>query len=406
MIGYLYAPNGPRLGKGTITKTFSCDVTKNGMLTGNTLALTTAYNVAPNGDLLEETDGNFNLKHFNVFWDGKLLGTFAGTTYSQSNWAFSLNDWLGTKRQVTKAGTNSTAFFSGPFGDYLSQSGSGSDPSDQHFTGKERDSESSLDYFGARHYSSYLGRFMGPDSSDETDPVPYADFANPQSLNLYSYLENGALSGIDADGHSGCDQHTEVTETKVQGVQDGSSFTFGTQLPCLLAGTVSNVSSSLQQASQAVQSAAHQVFDYLSAPRDLTCLNNATAGGAGAGAATGATLGLAGGPFSEVTVPGGAVGGFGVGGATGFAMGFSACKTGGGVGTGGPASGGGKHGTFWKNLKNFRKGIKTDGKRFYEWDYTHGDIEVYNSQGRHLGSANPETGVMTKPAVPGRTIDL
>ena len=31
------------------------------------------------------------------------------------------------------------------------------------FTGKERDSESGLDYFGARHYGSSLGRFMTPD---------------------------------------------------------------------------------------------------------------------------------------------------------------------------------------------------------------------------------------------------
>ncbi len=41
-----------------------------------------------------------------------------------------------------------------------------------------------------------------------------------------------------------------------------------------------------------------------------------------------------------------------------------------------------------------------------ERDQTHGDMEVYDSQGRHLGSANPETGVMTKPAIPGRRIRL
>ncbi|MHB8889968.1 MAG: RHS repeat-associated core domain-containing protein [Acidobacteriaceae bacterium] len=31
------------------------------------------------------------------------------------------------------------------------------------FTGKERDAESGLDYFGARYYSSAMGRFMSPD---------------------------------------------------------------------------------------------------------------------------------------------------------------------------------------------------------------------------------------------------
>jgi RHS repeat-associated protein len=31
------------------------------------------------------------------------------------------------------------------------------------FTGKERDTESILDYFGARHYASSMGRWMVPD---------------------------------------------------------------------------------------------------------------------------------------------------------------------------------------------------------------------------------------------------
>jgi len=38
------------------------------------------------------------------------------------------------------------------------------------FTGKERDSESGLDEFGARYYGSSLGRFMTPDWAAK--PVP------------------------------------------------------------------------------------------------------------------------------------------------------------------------------------------------------------------------------------------
>jgi len=34
------------------------------------------------------------------------------------------------------------------------------------FTGKERDSESTLDYFGARYYASTMGRFMQTDPAD------------------------------------------------------------------------------------------------------------------------------------------------------------------------------------------------------------------------------------------------
>jgi RHS repeat-associated protein len=56
------------------------------------------------------------------------------------------------------------------------------------FTGKERDSESGNDNFGARYYSSSLGRFMSPDWSATPEPVPYAKLEDPQSLNLYTSL--------------------------------------------------------------------------------------------------------------------------------------------------------------------------------------------------------------------------
>jgi RHS repeat-associated protein len=205
-IGYVYAANGPRLGRGNLT-TFSCDVTKNGLLTANGLALTNAYMVGPQGERLEETDGNFNMLHYNVFWEGKLLGTFTGTTYVQSNWHFALNDWLGTKREITtSAGAPWTSLSSGPFGDYVSQTGSGSNPSEEFFTGKVRDTESGLDDFLARHYSSNWGRFMSPDFNGADDyvlsPVPYADLSNPQTLNLYGYAGNNPLSNVDPDGHA------------------------------------------------------------------------------------------------------------------------------------------------------------------------------------------------------------
>ena len=78
-----------------------------------------------------------------------------------------------------------------------------SDSFSQKFTGKERDQESGLDYFGARYYGSALGRFTSPDWSAKPEPVPYADFENPQSLNQYTYSSNNPLSKTDPDGH--CD---------------------------------------------------------------------------------------------------------------------------------------------------------------------------------------------------------
>jgi RHS repeat-associated protein len=61
------------------------------------------------------------------------------------------------------------------------------------FTGKERDSKSGLDYFGARYYSSNMGRFMSP------DPLGgHLEF--PQSLNKYAYVVNNPLSLTDPTG--------------------------------------------------------------------------------------------------------------------------------------------------------------------------------------------------------------
>jgi RHS repeat-associated protein len=69
------------------------------------------------------------------------------------------------------------------------------------FTGKERDSESGLDNFTARYFSASMGRFMSPDWSAKPQPVPYSILGRPQSLNLYSYVQNNPATNIDADGH-------------------------------------------------------------------------------------------------------------------------------------------------------------------------------------------------------------
>ena len=46
------------------------------------------------------------------------------------------------------------------------------------------------------------------------------------------------------------------------------------------------------------------------------------------------------------------------------------------------------------------------GKRIYTWDSLHGEIEVFNGRGKHLGAVDPQTGKMKNSAVPGRTIDV
>ncbi|MBX3446417.1 MAG: hypothetical protein KF765_06660 [Parvibaculaceae bacterium] len=46
-----------------------------------------------------------------------------------------------------------------------------------------------------------------------------------------------------------------------------------------------------------------------------------------------------------------------------------------------------------------------DGRRIYTWDRLHGEVEVFNQRGRHLGVLDPN-GLPIKPAVKGRSIDV
>jgi len=140
--------------------------------------------------------------HSNIFAGGRLLATYAGPGEStvKAGYHFHLTDWLGTQRmQTTVAGNQEEICYSYPFGDGLSCTGT--DAAENHFTSKERDTESGLDYFGARYLSSGLGRFLTPDWAAAPTAVPYARFGDPQSLNLYMYVGNNPNTGIDADGH-------------------------------------------------------------------------------------------------------------------------------------------------------------------------------------------------------------
>lgn len=65
----------------------------------------------------------------------------------------------------------------------------------QQFTGKERDNESGLDYFGSRYYSSAQGRFTSVDPENAG-----ADPEDPQSWNGYAYARNNPLKYTDSDG--------------------------------------------------------------------------------------------------------------------------------------------------------------------------------------------------------------
>jgi RHS repeat-associated protein len=130
-----------------------------------------------------------------IYFGGQLIAQYRdGTTYSV------FRDHLGSTRLITKLDKSvydSLDFL--PFGEQIA----GDTGTTHKLTGKERDSESGLDNFGARYDSSAIGRFMSPDWSASPEPVPFADLSNPQSLNLYAYVENNPINRIDSGGHAG-----------------------------------------------------------------------------------------------------------------------------------------------------------------------------------------------------------
>jgi RHS repeat-associated protein len=74
------------------------------------------------------------------------------------------------------------------------------------FTGKERDTESGLDYFGARYYASSMGRFMSPDPI----LIMRQKMTDPQQWNMYSYVRNNPLRMVDTNGKWPTDIHNAI----------------------------------------------------------------------------------------------------------------------------------------------------------------------------------------------------
>jgi RHS repeat-associated protein len=158
----------------------------------------TMYWSGPGGETLAETNLSGTINEEYIYFDGERIARVDRPS-GAVNYYFS--NHLGSASVITSAtGTiqEETDYY--PFGGIAYQTGS--DPNHYKFTGKERDSESGLDNFGARYFTSNLGRFMTPDWAARPTAVPYAVFGDPQSLNLYAYVRNDPVSRADADGHA------------------------------------------------------------------------------------------------------------------------------------------------------------------------------------------------------------
>jgi RHS repeat-associated protein len=145
--------------------------------------------------IVGESDLSGNLTDEYIFFDGERVAR-----KSTNGVFYYFSDHLKTASVITDAAgiiKSESDFY--PWGGELQFVNN--DSNHYKFTGKERDSETQLDYFGARYYSNGLGRWISADWSATPVPVPYADFGDPQSLNLYGYVRDIPTTGIDADGH-------------------------------------------------------------------------------------------------------------------------------------------------------------------------------------------------------------
>jgi RHS repeat-associated protein len=127
-----------------------------------------------------------------IFW---LVGDHLGTTRMIAERTGSLagikrHDYLpfGEEIAANVGARNVTGNGSNAFG-YVD------DSARQQFTGHERDEETGLDYMQARHYGSALGRFVSVDTVG-------GKATDPQTLNLYAYVNNNPLKYTDPTGHA------------------------------------------------------------------------------------------------------------------------------------------------------------------------------------------------------------
>ena len=138
--------------------------------------------------------------------DGRLIAEYTSGTASGAGTRYMTPDRLGSPRVITDTnqvvkGRHDYA----PFGEEIPLVGGRStdqkygtaavDGMRQRFDGKERDTESGLDYFLARYYSSAQGRFTSVDPDNAG-----ADAENPQSWNGYSFTLNNPITNSDPDG--------------------------------------------------------------------------------------------------------------------------------------------------------------------------------------------------------------
>jgi RHS repeat-associated protein len=192
-LNYSYDPENRVTGAAGYTYTYDADGNRVEKASGTTGTLYWYMSLG----IVGESDLAGALKSEYVFFDGERV---ARRDLSGGSVSYYFSDHLKTASVITDSGgtiKSESDYY--PWGGELQFANN--DSNHYKFTGKERDSETGLDYFGARYYANSLGRFVTSDWSSTPVPVPYADLHDPQSLNQYTYVRNIPTSTMDPDGH-------------------------------------------------------------------------------------------------------------------------------------------------------------------------------------------------------------
>jgi RHS repeat-associated protein len=130
------------------------------------------------------------------------FGLVSGAVHAQEAVEYYHLDGLGSVRAVSdQAGAVVERHDYLPFGEECTTGACAPNPGagagqSRKFTAKERDSETGMDYFGARYYGYTIGRFT------TTDPVyDWKDnLVDPERWNRYAYSRNNPMRFVDPDG--------------------------------------------------------------------------------------------------------------------------------------------------------------------------------------------------------------
>ncbi|MBU4333403.1 MAG: hypothetical protein KKD07_03070, partial [Candidatus Omnitrophica bacterium] len=143
---------------------------------------------------LYEKNGNENYGTNTVFLGSQRVAAVTnGLTYY-----YHADHLGGTNILTDSAGEKKEKIEYLPFGEIneyaYEKFGSDEEVAKLYFTGKRKDDETGLYYYGARYYDPEWGRFITADSLVQ-DPV------NPITLNRYSYCGNNPIVRVDPTGH-------------------------------------------------------------------------------------------------------------------------------------------------------------------------------------------------------------